>query len=287
MSIAIVTDSSAYLSTAEINELNIKVIPTPVIIDDVVYQEGVDLSADEFYEKLRTAKTFPSTSQPSLGDTLKAYEDLANEGYDTVLSIHLSSTISGFYNTLVTMTPNLKTIKVIPYDSGITIRLMGYLVLKAAIMAHNGASVQEIITQLDQLKQTMNEVFIVNDLQNLVRGGRLSNASAFIGTMLKIKPLLTFDAKSNKIVAFEKVRSIKKAYARAEELFANDYQQAPQPLRLLIVHANDLVAAQAWETAIHAKFPDLTTEITYFGPAIGTHLGEKAIALAWMADIYC
>lgn len=285
MSIAIVTDSSAYLSTAEINELNIKVIPTPVIIDDVVYQEGVDLSADEFYEKLRTAKTFPSTSQPSLGDTLKAYEDLANEGYETVLSIHLSSTISGFYNTLMTITPEVKSIKVVPYDSGITIRLMGYLVLQAAKMAAQGASLQTILTKLDQLKQTMNEVFIVNDLQNLVRGGRLSNSSAFIGTMLKIKPLLTFDPKSNKIVAFEKVRSIKKAYARAEELFDKDYQQATQPLRLLIVHANDLAAAQAWQQTIQAKYPDLTTEITYFGPAIGTHLGEKAIALAWMADI--
>lgn len=286
MKIAIVTDSSAYLSAEEVAKYQIKVVPIPVIIDNQVYEEGVDLDTVEFYDLLRNAKTFPSTSQPVLGDMLKLYEDLANEGYDTVLSIHLASTISGFYNTLVTAAPQIEGIKVIPYDSGITVRLMGYLVLKAAIMAQQGATADEIIATLDALRKTIDEVFIVNDLQNLVRGGRLSNSAAFIGSMLKIKPLLTFDEHSNKIVAFEKVRSIKKAYKRAEELFGEAYEKSTVPLRLLIIHANDLPAAEAWQSELQAKFPNLTTEITYFGPVIGTHLGEKAIALGWIEDIF-
>lgn len=286
MKIAIVTDSSAYLSTQEAEQYNIKVVPIPVIIDNQVYEEGVDLQTAEFYDKLRNSKTFPSTSQPVLGDMLKLYEDLGNEGYDTVLSIHLASTISGFYNTLVTAAPEIKSVKVVPYDSGITVRLMGYLAIKAALMAQAGADLADIIATLDNLKKTINEVFIVNDLQNLVRGGRLSNSAAFIGSMLKIKPLLTFDEQSNKIVAFEKVRSIKKAYKRAEEIFTEAYEKSDVPLRLLIIHGNDLPAAEAWQTELQAKFPDLATEITYFGPVIGTHLGEKAIALGWMADIF-
>lgn len=286
MSVAIVTDSSAYLSPDEIEKYHIKVLSIPVIIDGTVYQEGIDLPTDTFYEKLHTAKTFPSTSQPALGDTLKVYEDLANEGYDTVLSIHLSSTISGFFNTLTTMAPEIHALRVIPYDSGITIRLMGYLVIEAAIMAHRGATVEEITTKLDQLNRTMNEVFIVNDLQNLVRGGRLSNTSAFVGSMLKIKPLLTFDAQTNQITAFEKVRALRKAYHRAEEIFAADLAKSTQPLRLLVVHANDEPAAQAWADELTEKFPNVTIEITYFGPVIGVHLGEKAIAIAWMADIF-
>ncbi|WP_125605973.1 DegV family protein [Lapidilactobacillus bayanensis] len=286
MKIAIVTDSSAYLPAEEVTKYQIKVVPIPVIIDNQVYEEGADLTTAEFYDKLRNAKSFPSTSQPVLGDMLRLYEDLANEGYDTVLSIHLASTISGFYNTLITAAPEINSIKVIPYDSGITVRLMGYLVIKAAEMAQAGRTATEIIAELNRLKQTMNEVFIVNDLQNLVRGGRLSNSAAFIGSMLKIKPLLTFDEQSNKIVAFEKVRSLKKAYKRAEELFTEAYQQTTVPLRLMIIHANDLPAAQAWQTELQAKFPDLTTEITYFGPVVGTHLGERAIALAWIKDIF-
>lgn len=286
MKIAIVTDSSAYLSDEELAKYQIKVVPIPVIIDNQVYEEGVDLQTEEFYDKLRHSETFPSTSQPVLGDMLRVYEDLANEGYDTVISIHLASTISGFYNTLVTAAPQIKSLKVIPYDSGITVRLMGYMVIKAALMAQEGQSVDEIIAELDHLKETIDEVFIVNDLQNLVRGGRLSNSAAFIGSMLKIKPLLTFDEQSNKIVAFEKVRSIKKAYKRAEEIFTEAYQKSEVPLRLLIIHGNDLPAAEEWQTELQAKFPDLTTEITYFGPVIGTHLGEKAIALGWIEDIF-
>ncbi|WP_353806147.1 DegV family protein, partial [Acinetobacter baumannii] len=123
----------------------------------------------------------------------KLYNNLANEGYDTIISIHLASTISGFVKTLQTAVDEVKGARVIVYDSRITVMLMGWLVLEAANLANQGMDADNIVEHLDALRATEDEYFIVNDLQNLVRGGRLSNAAGFIGGMLKIKPLLTFD----------------------------------------------------------------------------------------------
>ena len=282
MKIAVVTDSTAYLSPADIAQFNIKVVPIPVILDGTVYDEGKDISTAEYYERLRTAKTFPSTSQPPLGEVLKIYEDLGNEGYDHVISIHLASTISGFVNTLKGAVSEVHNTKVTVYDSQITVILMGELVMTAARMAQAGRTVEQILPALDDLRATMGEYFIVNDLQNLVRGGRLSNAAAFVGGMLKIKPLLTFDDDSHKIVAVEKIRSLKKAYARIEDLFAADLTKVDYPLKAWVLDANDPTAGDAWQAELAAKFPAVEFGRSYFGPVIGTHLGEKAIALAWI-----
>ncbi|WP_125766447.1 DegV family protein [Lapidilactobacillus wuchangensis] len=286
MKIAIVTDSTAYLTPAEAKQNQITIVPMPVIMADQVYQEGVNLSTTEFYQRLRTEPSLPSTSQPPIGELLRLYENLGNDGYDIVLSIHLASTLSGLYGTLKSAASQIKNTKVIPYDSGITVKLMGYLAIYAARLVSAGVDIDEVLSRLDQLKQQINEVFIVNDLKNLVRGGRLSNTSAVIGSMLKVKPLLTFDEHTNQIILFEKIRSLKRAYHRAEEIFEADLDKSTQPLRLIIIHANDEAAALAWQQTILAKHPDLTTEISYFGPVIGTHLGERAIALAWLPDVY-
>lgn len=284
MKIAVVTDSTAYLSPEQIKQYNIKVVPIPVILDGNVYDEGKDITTAEYYAKLRTAKTFPSTSQPPLGEVLKLYEDLGNEGYDTIISIHLASTISGFVDTLKSAVSEVTNTHVIVYDSQITVILMGELVLSAARWAKAGDEPDTIVNKLDDLRSTMDEYFIVNDLQNLVRGGRLSNAAGFIGGMLKIKPLLTFDDKSHKIVAFEKIRSLKKAYARVEQLFGEQLAKIDYPLKVWVLDANDPEEGDRWQKDLQEKFPQLTIERSYFGPVIGTHLGEKAIALAWMRD---
>ncbi|MHA3066119.1 DegV family protein [Lacticaseibacillus saniviri] len=285
MKIAVVTDSTAYLSDEQVAANHIHVVPIPVILDGTVYDEGKDITTAEYYEKLKTAKTFPSTSQPPLGEMIKLYNNLANEGYDTIISIHLASTISGFVKTLQTAVDEVKGARVIVYDSRITVMLMGWLVLEAANLANQGMDADTIVEHLDALRATEDEYFIVNDLQNLVRGGRLSNAAGFIGGMLKIKPLLTFDPVSDKIVAFEKVRSLKKAYARVETLFAEAIDKVDYPVRALIIHANDPEAAESWQTKLQAEYPDIPFEISYFGPVIGTHLGEKAIAIAWAQDL--
>lgn len=284
MKIAVVTDSTSYLSAEEVERYHIHVVPIPVIIDGRSYDEGVDISTGEFYDWLRNSKSFPSTSQPPLGEMINLYNQLADEGYDTVISIHLASTISGFVNQLKNIAPTIENIRVIPYDSQITVKLMGYLAIEASRMADKGATPEEIIARLDDLRSTIGEYFVVDDLQNLVRGGRLSNASAFIGSVLRIKPLLTFDDDTHEIVAFEKVRSRKKALARVEQLFVEAQAKVDYPLRALVIDANDPEGGQNWADKISAQYPDLPIERSYFGPVIGAHLGEKALALSWLKD---
>lgn len=284
MKIAVVTDSTAYLPQQLIDKNNITVVPIPVVLDGQTYNEGVDVTSAEFYEKLRHSENFPSTAQPSIGEMVALYERLGDQGYDTVISIHLASTISGFVNNLKNAAQLVKNTHVIPYDSQITVILMGEMVLAAAKMAQKGKTVEEILARLDALRATTNEYFIVNDLQNLVRGGRLSNASAFLGSMLRIKPILTFDDDSHKIVAFEKIRSLKKAYARIEELFAQTVQQTDYPIHAYVIHANDEPAAIEWRDQLAAKYPQVKFDISYFGPVVGAHLGEKAIAIGWIKD---
>ncbi|WP_412990431.1 DegV family protein [Pediococcus siamensis] len=283
MKTAIVTDSTCYLTKEEIVDNNLVVVPIPVVIDGKSYDEGVDITSKEFYEKLRTSGSFPSTTQPPLGKMIALYTSLRDQGYENVISIHLASTISGFVNNLKSIKDEIDGLNVYVYDSEITVRLMGSLVLEAARMAREGQEPTQILSRLNQLRATFGEYFIVDDLQNLVRGGRLSNASAFIGGLLKIKPILTFN-EAHEIVAFEKVRSTKKALARVEELFAENKAKVDYPLRAIIIHANDKAAAVKWQERLQTKYPDLPIELSYFGPVIGTHLGEKALALAWLED---
>lgn len=285
MKIAVVTDSTAYLSAEQIKENDIHIVPIPFILDGKSYDEGIDITTEEFYEKLRTSETFPSTSQPPIGKLIELYESLGDQGYDAVISIHLAGTISGLVQTLETVKDTVDNIQVVPVDSEITVLLMGYLAIEAARMAKQGKDLDEILTRLDHLKKTINEYFVVDDLQNLVRGGRLSNAAAFVGSVLKIKPILTFDDETDKIVAFDKVRSSKRALKRVEDLFEEDTKDLTYPIKMIVIHANNEEAAKEWQAKLAKKYPNNSIEISYFGSVIGTHLGENALALGWMEDI--
>lgn len=281
--IAIVTDSTAYLEPEQIAGLPIRIVTTPLVVGGETFNEGVDITPEEFYAKMRVAKDFPHTSQPRLADVLAVHAELRQAGFDTVLNIYLSKTISGIHDTVQAAASEIKNQHVVVYDSQITVILMGELVLTAGKMAAAGASLEAIIARLDQLRQTMNEYFIVNDLMHLVRGGRLSNTAGMLGSMLHIKPLLTFD-ETHKIVVAEKVRTLTRAYTRVEELFAAAITQAPHPLKAWVIDAGIPNEAAQWQRSLQAEFPQATIERSYFGPAITTHIGEKAIALAWMQD---
>ena len=285
MEIAVVTDSTCYLTKEEIAANNIHVVPIPFTLNGKTYKEGVDITSEEFYKQLKTASTFPSTSQPSIGEMMELYQGLADQGYDAVISIHLTKTISGFLNNITQLSEEMKdTIKIVPFDSGITVKLMGYLAIEAAKLANQGADVDEIVTKLTELKDTFRDVFVVDDLQNLVRGGRLSNASAFGGSILRIKPLLSFDNPNHDIEAFEKVRSMKKAKARCEQIFNESIAELDYPVRAIVLHANDEEAGKKWMTKLQADHPDIKFELSYFGPVVGVHLGQGALALAWLQD---
>jgi DegV family protein with EDD domain len=166
-----------------------------------------------------------------------------------------------------------------------TVKMQGNLAIAAAKMAANDLAPAEIIERLDQLRATIDELFIVDDLNNLQKNGRLSNASAFIGSLLHIKPLLTFE--DGKIVAFDKVRSMKRALAKVEELAQERIAKLPYKDKLcfLVIHSNDLKQAEKMQHDVKQLFPGQAVEFTEFTPSIATHLGEKSMGFAWMYDI--
>lgn len=278
MKLAVVTDSTAFLSEDVLKNPNLFVIPIPVILDGKLYNEGIDIEADQYYDLLKNSQEFPTTSQPALGEALMLYEEIGKKGYDTIISIHLSSGISGFVANLYSIKDSVSGVNIIPYDSKITSMPMGNMVETILKMNAKGCTLEEMLDQLDQIRENTNAYMIVEDLNNLVRGGRLTNGAALVAGLLKIKPVLTFD--DGKIMLFEKIRSSKKAFARAEDVIGQRMREINQPVKLYVIHANNLAVAQEEKQKLQEKYPNATVEIGHFGPVIGTHLGEKAIGLA-------
>ena len=285
MKIAVVTDSTAYLTPEEAAANNIRVVPIPFVLNGKSYQEGVDITNEEFYAQMKTSKSFPTTSQPPIGELMQLYQGLADEGYDAVISIHLTKTISGLLNTVAQIAEEMKdTIKIVPFDSYITVHLMGTMAMDAAKFIQQGDDLDTVVAKLTKLRDTVRSNFVVDDLQNLVRGGRLSNASAFVGSILRIKPLLSFDNDRHAIEAFEKVRSMKRAKIRVEQLFDHKVQAVDYPVRAMVIHANAEEEGKKWMKKLQADHPDIKFELCSFGPVIGVHLGQGALAIGWMQD---
>ena len=285
MKIALVTDSTSVLTEQEIKENNVIVAPIPIIIGDNEYLEGVNITSKQLFETQKQGAAFPKTSQPSMGEMISLFNKLYDEGYEAIITITLSSGISGFFQTLQNVARNNPEYHLYPYDSKMTVRLQGYLVLAAAKMIKAGYTPEEILERLDKIRATIDELFVVDDLKNLSRGGRLSNASAFIGTMLHIKPLLTFE--DGKIVAFDKIRSLKRAVSKVEDIALERTSKLPykDKLRLFVFHSNDEKQAEGIKEFILDNFPGMPVDVAEFSPVIATHLGEKSIAIAWMIDI--
>jgi DegV family protein with EDD domain len=252
-------------------------VPLSVVFEDESFREELDITSEEFYQKMKESKNLPKTSQPSVGDVTEKFEELAKE-YDAVVSIHLSSGISGTYQAVVSAGKMAEGIEVYPYDSEISAMGQGFYALEAAEMAKKGKSPEEIVKRLDEVKKSLHAYFMVDDLTNLQRGGRLSNAQAVLGGLLQIKPVLHFVDKL--IVPFEKIRTRKKAINRMMGLVEEEAAKGSD-MRVVFIHANDKDAAIELEKEFLKKYPDLDTSISYFGPVIGTHLGQGALGVTW------
>lgn len=278
MKTAVVTDSTAYLTPEERERYHIYMIPLCVNIAGVVYDEEVDLTAEQFYDKVRGAKEFPKTTQPPIGKFVELFEQLSKE-YDDIVTIHLSSGISGTYQGAVQASNMVEGVNVYAFDTEIAAYVQGMYVKEAAKLAATGASGQEVMAHLESLRETSHAYIIVDDLTHLQRGGRLSAAAALIGGLLQVKPILHFQDKV--IVPFEKIRTRKKALRRAEEKLAEALQQTPN-LQVTVIHANCEAEANEWLSSLQESYPTIDFTLSYFGPVIGTHLGEGSMALGWM-----
>lgn len=277
--IALVTDSVSYLPREAIEKYNVHIVPLSVIFGDEVYKEGIDLDASAFYEKVRTAEVLPTTSQPAIGEFISLYEKLADEGYEDAIVITISASLSGTHQTAATASQAVEGIRIHLFDSQIAALPEGYYVLEAGRLIEEGRTVDEIVRHLEAMRERgVKAYFMVDDLNHLHRGGRLTGAQALIGSLLKMKPILTF--KDTKLVPFEKVRTKRRALERIKELFEADAATG-QPIRASVITANRREEAEPLAEEIRQKYPNVEVDTSDIGPVVGTHVGEGTMAITW------
>lgn len=282
MKTAIVTDTGAYLKPEEIEKYNIKVLPITVIMGDSQYKETEELDAETFFDYMRNEAALPTTAQVSIGAAEELYNQLADEGYDEVISIHLSRGITSFLDSLEGFLKTYNKIKVYPYDSTIAAAGEADLCLLAATMALDGKHANEIMPQLARLTKTLNVDFVVDDLKHLTRTGRLSNRSAIIGNLLRIKPMLTFE--DGKIVAVGRERTMKRAFGVIKSDLRKTLEENDYPVLGTILDANYPELSDKWLEELQREFPNVRFDQRHLGPAISVHTGEKTMALIWERD---
>ncbi len=286
MKIGVLTDSSAYLTAEQCQKYQIKVMPIPLIWGEKTYRDMVDISVSEFYQKLKTSTVLPTTSQPSAGE-LKAYiDDYVENGYTDVFVISISSGLSSFYNALSSYAKTETRLHVHAFDSKITCAGLGQMVILAARLVQEGAKPQEIEANLENLRQTTDVRFMVDNLQYLRRTGRLSNASSFVGGLLKIKPILGMDVQEKgEISAIAKERQNKRAYDHIKRDFSRLIRDKSYPIQVTIFDAMNPQAKKEWHDDFAKSFPNVKILESIIGPVVGVHVGQGTMAIIWSRDL--
>ncbi len=254
-----------------------------LIWGDETFRDGVDILPHEFYHRLKHTKVMPTTSQVAIVDMKAAFEKLLDAGYD-VLGMFLSSKLSGTMNSATQakeLLPQAAS-KLTLVDTQSTAMAMGFQVLAVARAARDGASLADCQKlALEAIKHT-GVYFVVDTLEFLHRGGRMSGTQALLGSALKIKPVLTL--KEGQIVPADKVRTKKKAFERMIDLVAESIA-GRTPVRLATLHANAEHDAKHVLEAASARLHPIETVLSTVSPAIGTHAGPGTVGLAYMAGM--
>jgi DegV family protein with EDD domain len=211
--VAVVTDSTAYIPPDLLQRYRITVTPQILIWGEETFQDGVDIQPSEFYQRLRTAKIMPTTSQVSVVTMQNTFQRLVDEGHE-VLGIFISSKLSGTIQSAVQAREAMGAAaeKVAIVDSLTTAMAMGFIALTAARAAQEGASLQECQKLAEAAREHTGVYFVVDTLEFLHRGGRIGGAQRFLGTLLNMKPVLTLEG--GRVEAVERVRTKGKAIER-------------------------------------------------------------------------
>ncbi|CNA41540.1 DegV family protein [Streptococcus pneumoniae] len=282
MKLAVFTDSSAYLSEETLQREDLFVLDIPVNIDGEEYVEGINLSAEEFYQKMAQASELPKTSQPSIAKLDEILTSLKEQGYTHALGLFLSSGISGFYQNIQYMVDDYEGLTIAFPDTLITSAPLGIMVESVFNWRDQGDDFASIQDKLAIQISRTSAFIMVDDLDHLVKGGRLSNGAAILGNLLSIKPILYFNDQGV-IEVYEKVRTEKKATKRLIEIIKET--TASGQYRVIFIHGD--APEKAEELRQHLLDFGLGSDVSLatFGSVIGTHLGAGSIALGYIPVI--
>lgn len=279
---AIVTDSTAYLPEEIISTYHINVVPLVVIWGEETFLDNVEMGPEEFYKRLSTAAQMPSTSQPTILAFYDVFKKLHAEGYD-ILTIVISSALSGTLDSAFQAKKMLPDVNIALVDSQSTSLPMAFMVLAAARAAKTGMPLEECVKVVETVRDHTQVFFALDTLEFLHRGGRIGGASRFLGTALKLKPILILE--DGKIEALEKVRTSKRAHERLIELVEAEVSNK-SPINFLgVVHAAAEETAQELLKVVEQKFEPDELMFATLSPVLGTHTGPGTIGIAYVAGV--
>ena len=278
--IAVVMDSSAYIPKEALGGLSVPVIPLWLIWGDERFRDGVDIDPPTFYRRLREAKTFPTTSQPSAGE----FEDFFRQigaGADATVGVFLTSKLSGTVANAQAALARLPELTIRIVDSLSTSMGLGFIVLAAARAAAAGKSLDEVVAAAEEMRDRVHLLFAVDTLEYLHRGGRIGGAKRLLGTALNIKPLLHLE--DGRIEPLAQVRTKRKAIAQMLEV-AEERLDGKRMAEVAVIDVDSPEEGEAVAEQVRERFGISTVYRTTVSPAIGTHVGPGTVCIAFYAE---
>ena len=278
--IAFVTDSTAYIPAELIKKHDITVVPQVLIWGDQTYQDGVDITPEQFYARLKTAKVMPTTSQVSVITMQQAFQGLIEKGND-VIGIFISAKLSGTMQSALQAREALHDAagKVTIIDSNSTAMAMGFQVLNAVRAAEQGATLADCVSLVEKSRDHVGVYFAVDTLEFLHRGGRIGGAQRFIGSALNLKPILAL--RDGRVEAEDRVRTKSRAVDRLLEL-ASVQVTGKSSIRIATLHANAEQEARDLLERASQKFGAIESILSSVSPVVGAHAGPGTVGLAFM-----
>jgi fatty acid kinase fatty acid binding subunit len=278
---AIVLDSTADFPDAPARFPNWRIVPLYVNFGDESYRDYVELGPDEFYARLRTASSLPTTSQPTPGDFVATFEELA--GYERVYTLALSAKLSGTCQSARTAAEMVGAdrIRVIDSESAsAAVAMLGFAIQRRL---ERGTTDEEIEALVERYRRDAGLIFTVDTLEFLAKGGRIGRAAAFAGNLLHVKPILAI--RDGEVVPVKRVRGNQKAFQEFRTAFVSSTPPDDDHLRVGIAHAMAPERLRALAELVAHVRPKATIEIeTTLGAVVGTHAGPGTVGFFWFLD---
>ena len=276
--IIIVTDSTADLTEQEIQDFNIHVVPLNITIQEEHYLDGETITKEEFKNKMIASSEVPMTAQPSIGRFVELYDELGKDGSE-IISIHLMNSISGTVNA-ARQAADITESTVTVVDSDFTSRSMGIIVREAANAAKEGKNAEEVLEVIESTRQRTKLYLTVLNLDNLIKGGRISRVMGAFSNLLNIK--LFLEVINGKIEIVQKGRGLKSLQKKYDEVF-EEMKACPNGIQEIgIMHAGLNEFNQSQIDTLRELFPDAKLTIVMTSPIIMSHTGVDAMAVTYL-----
>lgn len=279
--IGFVTDSTATIPEDLVRKYEIRVVPQVVIWDEKVLLDGIDITPEQFYDRLKSAAVLPTTSQATVVAFRDAFEPLVAKGVP-ILAPVISGKLSGTLQSALQARAMFPDARIEVVDTQAAAMALGFQVLAAARAAEQGQSFEDVLGVAVRAKEHTGILFAVDTLEYLHRGGRIGGASRLLGTALNIKPIL--ELQSGRIEAVERVRTKSKAVARMLDLVVERIA-GRTPVRISAIHAAAEDEARELLAQAQARISPVESMITVASPAIGAHVGPGIVGLAYSAGL--